>query len=197
MATTNEITTAQAQGIEQTVTTADVVAAFLAELDASDKTRDTYRKALRQYAAWLEAAHVALNQTTRAHVVAYKKHLQDTKAASTTNAYLTAVRSLYAWLNGRTGYPNVAQGVRGVRTSSQSSKDALTVAQARDLITAPAEGEQGLRDHAMLTLMIRRGLRTIEVSRANVEDIRATAQYTLSKMQSVKCHDVMKPSMDL
>ena len=32
---------------------------------------------------------------------------------------------------------------------------------------------------------------------ANVEDIRATAQYTLSKMQSVKCHDVMKPSMDL
>ena len=32
---------------------------------------------------------------------------------------------------------------------------------------------------------------------ANVEDIRATAQYSLSKMQSTKCHDVMKPDMDL
>ena len=32
---------------------------------------------------------------------------------------------------------------------------------------------------------------------ANVEDIRSTAVYTLSKMQSTKCHDVMKPNMPL
>ena len=30
---------------------------------------------------------------------------------------------------------------------------------------------------------------------ANVEDIRATALFNLSKQQTVKCHDVMKPSM--
>ena len=32
---------------------------------------------------------------------------------------------------------------------------------------------------------------------ANVEDIRATAPFNLSKQQSVKCHDVMKPNMQL
>lgn len=32
---------------------------------------------------------------------------------------------------------------------------------------------------------------------ASVEDIRATATYSLSKQKSVKCHDVMKPSMQL
>ena len=32
---------------------------------------------------------------------------------------------------------------------------------------------------------------------ASVEDIRATAPYNLSKQNSVKCHDVMKPSMQL
>ena len=32
---------------------------------------------------------------------------------------------------------------------------------------------------------------------ASAEDIRATAPYTLSKQHSVKCHDVMKPSMPL
>ena len=32
---------------------------------------------------------------------------------------------------------------------------------------------------------------------ANVEDIRATAPFTLSKKQTVKCHDVMKPNMPL
>ena len=30
---------------------------------------------------------------------------------------------------------------------------------------------------------------------ANVEDIRATAPYHLSKQYTVKCHDVMKPDM--
>ena len=32
---------------------------------------------------------------------------------------------------------------------------------------------------------------------ANVEDIRATAPYSLSKQHTVKCHDVMKPNMPL
>ena len=32
---------------------------------------------------------------------------------------------------------------------------------------------------------------------ANVEDIRATAPFNLSKQQTVKCHDVMKPNMPL
>lgn len=32
---------------------------------------------------------------------------------------------------------------------------------------------------------------------ANVEDIRATAVYSLSKQQTTKCHDVMKPNMEL
>ena len=32
---------------------------------------------------------------------------------------------------------------------------------------------------------------------ANVEDIRSTAVYSLAKMQSTKCHDVMKPNMEL
>ena len=32
---------------------------------------------------------------------------------------------------------------------------------------------------------------------ANAEDIRATAPYSLSKPHNVKCHDVMKPNMQL
>jgi beta-glucosidase len=32
---------------------------------------------------------------------------------------------------------------------------------------------------------------------ANVEDIRTTAVYSLSKQHTIKCHDVMKPNMEL
>lgn len=172
--TAAEITTTgtTAQLTRANATTADVMAAYLAELDATDKTRETYARALRQYAAWLDAEGLALERTTRADVMAYKRHLADTKSANTCNAYLVAVRGLYAWLNARTGYPNVAEGVRGLKRAAQSSKDALTLTQARDLLAAPAEGVAGLRDRAMVALMLRRGLRTVEVSRADVGDLR-------------------------
>lgn len=170
---TNEITTTQASGVEASAwKAADVVAAYLMELDASERTRDTYRKALRRFLSWLEAEGVALDRTNRAHVMAYKRSLQETRSAATVNAYLVALRGFYTWLNERTGYPNAARGVHGVRANRQSSKDALTVTQARDLMAKPAEGERGERDRAMICLMVRRGLRTIEVSRANVGDMR-------------------------
>lgn len=151
---------------------ADVIAAYLAELDASEKTRATYGRALRQYAKWLAGEGVTLDRTTRADVMAYKRHLEATRSACTTNAYLVAVRGLYSWLNARTGYPNVAEGVRGLRRGAQAARDALTLAQARDLLAAPAEGLLGLRNRAMVSLMLRRGLRTVEVSRADVGDLR-------------------------
>lgn len=173
MATTNTLTTTDHTTLAATAEgTAAVLRAYLEELDASEKTRATYGRALKQYAGWLEGQGVALDHTTRAHVMAYKRHLEETRAAATVNAYLVAVRSLYSWLNARTGYPNVAEGVKGLKKAAQGSKDALTASQARDVLAAPADGEKGLRDHAMVSLMIRRGLRTIEVSRANVGDLR-------------------------
>lgn len=151
---------------------ADVVAAYLADLDAVEKTRTTYARALRQYVAWLGAEGIALERTTRADVLAYKRHLEYTKSANTTNAYLVAVRGLYSWLSARAGYPNVADGVKGLRRSAQTGRDALTLAQARALLAAPTEGVKGLRDRAMVSLMLRRGLRTVEVVRADVADLR-------------------------
>lgn len=172
MATTEIARTTEGGQVVQTATAADILDAYLAELDASPKTRTTYGRALRQYVAWLDAEGVALDHTTRAHVMEYKHELEGSKSANTCNAYLVAVRSFYAWLNSKTGYPNIAEGVKGLKRAAQTSKDALTLTQARDLLAAPAEGEQGLRNRAMVALMLRRGLRTIEVSRANVGDLR-------------------------
>ena len=153
-------------------TASGVLEAYLAELDASEKTRATYQRALRQYMAWLEEQEVELDHTTRAHIMAYKHHLEETRSANTCATYLVAVRNLYAWLNARTGYPDVAQGVKNPKRSGHTSKDALTLTQARDLLNAPAQGERELRDAAMVALMLRRGLRTVEVARANVGDLR-------------------------
>lgn len=146
--------------------------AYAAELDASERTRGTYTRALRQYAGWLDAQGLNALQATRETITAYKRYLRGAKSASTVNGYLTAVRSFYQWLEARRVYPNVAAGIKGERTSAHSAKEALTKEQAQRLIARSGSSTADLRDRAMINLMLRRGLRTCEVARANIEDIR-------------------------
>lgn len=152
----------------------DVFSAFETSIDGTDATRRTYTRALRRYAAYLEGVGIGPLEATRETVVGFKRSLSG-KAPSTVNAYLTAVRSLYAWLEAERIYPNVAATVKGERRGRASAKDALTVGQAKRLLADTGEGLAGLRDRALISLLLRRGLRTIEAARANVGDVRQVA----------------------
>lgn len=171
---TNSIITTSNNTLSATYTDADIVAAYLAELDASPKTRDNYRKSLKQFCIWLEAQDLTVFTMTEAAVVAYKEHLVSTHKPATVNAYLVAVKGLYKWTERKRLYPNVAAGIKGQRINQHSAKDALTLNQAARLLslTGKEEGEGAARDRAILALMLRRGLRTCEVMRANIEDVR-------------------------
>ena len=161
--------------IQATTSDARIIELFLEQLDASDKTRATYARSLKQWASYLEGAGETVMSATRRVVLAYKEALGGTKKAATVNAYLSAVRSLYAYLEAEGIKPNVAASVKGVRRSQASPKDALTVAQARELLAdKPAQGAslEELRNYALLNLLARRGLRTVEAVRANIGDVR-------------------------
>lgn len=161
----------------------DVVAAYLSELDATTKTRDVYRRALARFVSWLDVQGLGIEQTTQANIVAYKRELEATRSAATVNLYLVAVRGLYGWLDARGAYPNVAAKVKGVRKHAALGHDALTLDQARAVLSDHGSGEEAARDYAMVNLMARRGLRTIEVSRANVGDIRQMAGQSVLYVQ--------------
>lgn len=165
-----------------------MIEAWLDQLDVCEKSRATYRRALRNFTAWLEDAGLDVAHTNRADVMAYKRHLHDHYSAYTESAYLTAVRGLYAWLDAQGIYPNVAAGIRGAKKSGRAAKDALTVEQARDLMAGEATTPAELRDRAMINLMLRRGLRTIEVVRADVGDLRQLGGKAVLYVQG-KGHD--------
>ena len=166
---------------------AAVTEAWLEQLDVCEKSRSTYRRALRNFSAWLEDAGLDM-RTNRATIMAYKRHLHDHYSPYTESAYLTAVRGLYAWLDAQGVYPNVAAGIRGAKKGAQAAKDALTVEQARDLLADEATTPAELRDRAMINLMLRRGLRTIEVVRADVGDLRQLGGKAVLYVQG-KGHD--------
>lgn len=154
---------------------ANLVDSFLEALDAAPKTRETYRRSLRRWCAWLGSIGEDVMGADRQTVLTWKEELLATRKPATANAYLSAVRQLYAWTESRGIKPNIAAGVKGARRSQNSPKDALTVEQARGILAdTPEEGAtlSELRDYALVNLLMRRGLRTVEAARANIGDIR-------------------------
>ena len=82
------------------------------------------------------------------------------------------MRKFFEWLESIKAYPNIAKGIKGPKRKRGFRKDSLTVEQVRAFLKSINRSTlSGMRDYAMLNLMIRTGLRTIEIARATREDI--------------------------
>lgn len=171
----------------QTVTTAltandQLLERYINSLDVKPKTKETYKKALRQFFKWQEENQAG--QIDRADILSYKAYLMEKYAAATVSAYITAVRGLFAWLEAEKIYPNVTAGIKGAKASRGFKKDTLTPHQAKSVLShIERDSVEQLRDYAIINLLLRTGLRTIEAQRANIEDIRQQAGQCLLYIQ--------------
>jgi Site-specific recombinase XerD len=143
---------------------------FAASQDVAPSSRATYLRTVRQFFRWVREQALPLSVLTRVEVLRYREDLLASGMSSlSVGAYLTSVRRFFAWAEGEKIYPNIARDVKGPKRKQQFRKQALTAAKAKEVLSY--QDGQGLRDHAMLNVLLRTGLRTIEVIRANVEDI--------------------------
>lgn len=144
---------------------------WLAELDVSERTQEAYRRGIGRYVSYLQTQ--GLQGAARTDILSYKAQLVASRSAATVSAYLVPVRRFYTWLHATTGSPNLAAGIKGGKASRGFKKDALTVSQARKVLTAHADSDslKALRDSAIISLTVHTGVRTIEIVRANVADI--------------------------
>lgn len=151
-----------------------LIDAFVESLDIKPRSRETYRKGAQRFVSWLEERNIT--EPTRADVLAYKADLMQQYTACTVSTYMTAVRSFFTYLEAEKKTPNIAAGIKGAKSSRGFRKDALSADQAKDiLIHIDRSTIEGLRDFALVNLLLRTGLRTVEAARANIEDIRREA----------------------
>ena len=155
------------------------ISEYVKTLDVKPKSKETYTKALRVFFNW----NNGVIPTHRADILAYKQHLTNSYSASTINAYITAIKGFYAFLEAEGYCPNVTANIKGVKNSKGFKKDALTIAQAKTLLNNNGDSLEEKRNTAIITLMIHTGLRTVEIERANIEDIRQTGGATLLYIQ--------------
>lgn len=156
---------------------------FINYLDASPKTVETYKKALRQFFNYL--ALNGIRQPQREDVIAFRDDLKASGLKPTTvQNYITATRIFFKWTEQEGLYPNIAEHVKGAKLDKNHKKDYLTSSQAKEVLAnIKTDTEEGLRNYAILSLMVTGGLRTIEVSRADVGDLRTVGENTVLFVQ--------------
>ena len=140
-------------------------------IDASRKTIDTYNRAIKQFAFYL--ASKGIINPTREDILNYREELKATKKPTTVQLYLASVKLFFQWTAQEGKYPNIAEHIKGAKLDTDHKKDYLTSKQAAKLLNSIDRSTlSGKRDYAMLSLMATTGLRTISITKANVEDIR-------------------------
>lgn len=160
----------------------EAVSQWVAELDTAERTKESYRKGIARYVSYLHAHGLRGDQRT--DVLSYKAHLAGSYSANTVNSYLVPVRRFYTWLSALGAGPNVAADIKGAKLSRGFKKDYLTAPQAGKVLHAhTSESVKDLRDSAIIALMVHTGLRTVEVARANIEDMHPSGSATVLDIQ--------------
>lgn len=147
-----------------------LVATFVSSQDVKESSRNLYKRTLSQFFLWVETSGRTLVNMSRIDILAYKDHLQEEGlSALTIGSYIVAVRKFYEWSEANKLYPNIAKGIKTPRRVQAFKKQHLTDNKSSELLSY-FEG-RSLRDYAIVNLILRTGLRTIEVVRADIGDI--------------------------
>ena len=179
----NELTKIETGALQAKTLTEELYLRFVNYIDAKPKTVQTYTRALKQLFSYFNAN--GITQPQRDDIISYRESLKDTGHKPTTiSNYITATRLFFEWLEQESIYPNVAAHVKGATLNRDHKKDYLTSRQVKTILSdIDRSTPQGVRDYAILALMVNGGLRTVEVARANISDLRTLGDDTVLYIQ--------------
>lgn len=146
---------------------------FVDNLDVRVNSRALYLRILNQFATWIVVYGRDVKDLKRSDIIEYKSYLlREGKAENTIDSYLTVVRRFFEWCEAIGEHENIAAGIKlhhkrvGFRKghlSTQEITQLFSVIDRTSLI--------GKRDYAIINLMLRSGVRCVEVSRLRVCDV--------------------------
>ncbi len=170
------------------VVSEDVFGRFIDFIDAAPKTVETYRYAVRQFLIWLRRHDIVAPD--RRHVVAYRDEIKERLKPASVQNYVTAIKIFFKWTEQEGIYQNIAENLKGAKVDRTHKKDALTSKQVKEILDTIRGDDpdfhknlKGLRDYAIIALAATSGLRTVEIARAQIGDIRTIADQAVLFIQ--------------
>lgn len=162
----------------------------------AQKSITTYTTSIKQMFRYFNENSIV--NPTREDLENWRDSLIDGgKSANTVRLYIASCKLFFRWLAQEELYKNIADHLKSrVKVSAEHKKDFLSKEQSRQLLNfAKGKGTlKDLRDRAIIALMLTAGLRTIEICRADVKDIRRVNGcyflYVLGKGRTEKAESV-------
>lgn len=171
---------------------------YIKYIDRSPATTRAYIINLRQFIAWMR--FTGITAPVRNDILSYRDYLltehdaialadnsrgwvyrRDSNGNRITMAckpgtvaqYLRCLQQFFRWTAVNGLYPNIADNIHAPKVShAHHKKDALTAKEVREIeATIDRTTETGKRTYALFLLAVNAGLRTIELSRANIRDL--------------------------
>lgn len=151
--------------------TTELFRRFISFCDVKPQSLKAYTVALQRLFAFFQENGIRNPDTD--DIIRFKAMLEARYTPCTVSLYMTACRLFFRWTAQRGYYANIADHVKGAKINRRHKKDALTTAQVKAVFNSiPRSTLAGKRDYAIFATMTACGLRDIEVSRANIEDLR-------------------------
>ncbi len=148
---------------------------FFAARIRNPNTRRSYLRAVEEFLAWCHDARASsIRAVQPIHVATYIEQLSQARSAPTAKLRLAAIRHLFDWLvTGQIVPVNPAASVRGPSHVARSGKTpVLAPEEARQLIDAiDVSSVAGLRDRALIALMVYSSARVGAALAMRVEDV--------------------------
>jgi len=164
-----EIATTESGYITLLQQTEDIVERFLkSSSKLRQNSRDLYRRTLKQFFLWAESRGLSLDTLTIVELIEYREYLLSPErglTSLTVGSYITSLKKFYEFLESERRYPNIAKSLQNPKRKQQFRKSPLSVLQATELLDHIKK--QALRDYAIINLILKTGLRTIEVIRVS------------------------------
>lgn len=104
----------------------------------------------------------------------YKTEVLQSLKGATIQRHIVVIRSFYKWMDFMKYGQDITKGIKGAKVESTFKKESLNVEQSLRLLKRVEYESKtivGKRNLAIITLLVVTGLRTIEIERANVEDL--------------------------
>jgi integrase/recombinase XerC len=148
-----------------------MIAKFVAYLDVSKSTLTTYEFCLKTFLSWMKTKRIV--KPLRSDILSFRKDMEEKYKPATTTLLLAAVKLFFRFLSDEGLYPNVADHIKAPKQAKGYKKDYFVSSQINSILNKIDRSTlTGKRDYALILLAYTGGLRTIEISRADVSDMR-------------------------
>ena len=136
----------------------------------AEKSFNEYTRTIKSFKDYLKNNNIT--KPNENDLIAYREYLKNKNLQATTiNNYILVIKMFFKYLKENGIYENITKDFKGYKVSRTFKKDYLQVEQIHQLLnTIDRTTKKGIRDYAIILLMLTTGMRTIEVSRAKIED---------------------------